>query len=109
MGSTRLLVHLPAGRPRRRTAVLDAPPELTARERDVLVELCRPVLDGDAFTEPASSRQIAARLVVTEGAVKQHLLHLYDKFDLRDEGRRRVELANRALRTGAVSLDDIAP
>ena len=29
VGSTRLLVHLPAGRPRRRTAVLDTPPELT--------------------------------------------------------------------------------
>jgi Transposase len=36
-----------------------APPDLTAREQDVLVALCRPLLARDMFTEPASTRTIA--------------------------------------------------
>ena len=79
-------------------------PELTRRERDVLVALCRPALEEDVFTEPASVREIADALVVTEAAVKQHLLHLYDKFAIADSGeRRRVRLAKEAIRRGAVA------
>ena len=62
------------------TEAEDAPPTLTARERDVLVALCRPLLDRDMFTEPASTRAIADELVITQAAVKQHLANLYDKF-----------------------------
>jgi pimeloyl-ACP methyl ester carboxylesterase len=80
------------------------PPELTRRERDVLVALCRPAVGGDVFTEPASVHEIAAALVVTDAAVKQHLLHLYDKFGIADTGeRRRVRLAREAIRLGAVA------
>jgi DNA-binding CsgD family transcriptional regulator len=51
---------------------------------------------------------VAARLAVSEAAVKQHLLHLYDKFGIYGSGdRRRVRLANEALRRGAVSLADV--
>jgi class 3 adenylate cyclase len=79
--------------------------DLTRRERDVLAALCRPVLEDDVFTEPASVRQIAAELVVTEAAVEQHLLNLYDKFRIPREGaRRRVALAREALRRDAVGL-----
>ena len=49
----------------------DEPPELTRRERDVLVALCRPALGEGVFTEPATVREIAAELVVTDAAVKQ--------------------------------------
>lgn len=84
------------------------PPELTRRERDVLIALCRPLLDGDVFTEPAPVREIAAALVVTEAAVKQHLGHLYDKFGIAQSGeRRRIRLANEAIRRGAVPLMDL--
>jgi DNA-binding CsgD family transcriptional regulator len=91
------------------TEALGDRPQLTARERDVLLELCRPVLGGNLFTEPASVREIAAALVVTEAAVKQHLGHLYDKFGLSDvdSQSRRVRLANEALRSGAVTLGDL--
>jgi class 3 adenylate cyclase len=83
------------------------PPELTRRERDVLLALCRPALDFDVFTEPASVREIALSLVVTEAAVKQHLLHLYDKFGITETAdRRRVRLAREAIRRGAVALAD---
>jgi len=87
------------------TAAAAAPPELTRREREVLVALCRPVVGGDVFTEPASVRQVADELVVTDAAVKQHLLRLYDKFGLHGEvERRRARLANEAVRRGAVTV-----
>jgi pSer/pThr/pTyr-binding forkhead associated (FHA) protein len=81
---------------------------LTRRERDVLVALCRPVLSGAIFPEPASVKQIAAELYITDAAVKQHLLNLYDKFSIRGEGEnRRKSLATEALKSGAVSLADL--
>ncbi|MGH3837481.1 MAG: FHA domain-containing protein [Pseudonocardiaceae bacterium] len=49
----------------------EPPPELPRRERDVLRALCRPLFGGQMFAEPASMRQIAAELVVTEAAVQQ--------------------------------------
>src|ERR671935_2751587 len=84
-------------------------PDLTRRERDVLAALCRPALHGNVFEEPASVREIAAALVVTGAAVKQHLLHLYDKFGTAESGeRRRVRLAREAIRRRAVVLSDSA-
>jgi pSer/pThr/pTyr-binding forkhead associated (FHA) protein len=96
----------PAGAPL--TEVAGVRPVLTVREHDVLVALCAPVLSGEAFTEPASIRDIAAALVVTEAAVKQHLGKLYEKFALPSgDQRRRVSLANEAIRRGVVSLVDL--
>lgn len=83
---------------------VEPPPRLTHRELDVLVVLCRPLVSGDPFPEPASVRRMAGELFVTEAAVKQHLQNLYDKFAIPAEGDRRVRLANEALRRGAVTL-----
>ncbi|MBS1694470.1 MAG: FHA domain-containing protein [Actinobacteria bacterium] len=80
------------------------PPRLTPRELDVLMALCRPLVSDAPFPEPASVRQLAAELVVTEAAVKQHLQNLYDKFTVPTDGDRRVRLANEAIRRGAVTL-----
>jgi hypothetical protein len=42
-------------------------------------------------------------LVVTDAAVKQHLMHLYDKLGIEEGGeRRRVALARRAMQLGFV-------
>jgi FHA domain len=107
LGRLRLLFRGPAGRGTE-TAAIAHPPPLTPRERDVLLALCRPLLTGDAFTEPASIRAIAAELVVSEAAVKQHLSRLYVKFDVGAHGeRRRVQLANAAVARGAVKLGDL--
>jgi ATP/maltotriose-dependent transcriptional regulator MalT len=90
------------------TQAAKSAPALTPRERDVLVALCLPLASGDLFTEPAPIRQIADALVVTEAAVKQHLLHLYDKFGIHSGTRsRRVRLANEAIRRGAVSVGEL--
>src|SRR5258708_475732 len=71
-----------------------AAPELTRRERDVVTSLCRPALSDEAFVAPATAREIAVDLVVTEAAVKQHLLRLYQKFRIPEGTNRRVRLAN---------------
>ncbi|MET0910553.1 MAG: FHA domain-containing protein, partial [Ilumatobacteraceae bacterium] len=73
LGRTRLLVRDPAARGDVTTAPLRPPPARTPAEHRVLVELCRPVLSGQAFTPPSSVRTIADALFVTETAVKQHL------------------------------------
>ncbi len=77
-------------------------PELTRRELDVLAALCRPALSDDAFVAPATAREIAADLVVTEAAVKQHLLRLYQKFRISGGLNRRIRLANEVVALGLV-------
>jgi DNA-binding CsgD family transcriptional regulator len=110
IGRTRIVVREDDDR-ETRSATLSAEgaPPLTRRERDALIALCRPLLAGGAFREPATTRDIAAELVVSEAAVKQHLANLYDKFGLCESGeRRRVRLANEALARGVVTIADLA-
>jgi DNA-binding CsgD family transcriptional regulator len=106
VGATRLVYRSDQPSGGKATQASEPPPALTRREREVLLVLCRTVLGGAAFTEPASIREIADALVVSEAAVKQHLGHLYDKFGVVEGGgeRRRVRLANEALRRGAVTI-----
>jgi hypothetical protein len=108
IGQTRLIFRDPFGVGGSQTEVEEGPPSITARERDVLVSLCRPLLDRDMFTEPASTRAIADELVITQAAVKQHLANLYEKFGVAaSDANRRSRLANEALRRGAVSLTQL--
>lgn len=79
-----------------------AAPELTRRELDVLTSLCRPALSEEAFVSPATAREIAEDLVVTEAAVKQHLLRLYQKFRVPEGANRRTRLANEVVALGLV-------
>jgi hypothetical protein len=88
---------LPETEPRR-----SATPELTRREVDVVAALCKPALCEDAFVTPATARDIAADLVVTEAAVKQHLLRLYQKLKIAEGPNRRVRLANEVVARGLV-------
>jgi len=77
-------------------------PELTRREIDVLTSLCRPALSDEAFAMPATAHEIALDLVVTEAAVKQHLLRLYQKFRISEGPNRRTRLANEVVALGLV-------
>jgi hypothetical protein len=79
-----------------------AAPELTRRELDVLISLCRPALSDEAFVTPATAKEIAGDLVVTEAAVKQHLLRLYAKFRVPEGTNRRTRLANEVIALGLV-------
>jgi predicted component of type VI protein secretion system len=89
------------------TESAERPPDLTPREREVLLALYRPAATSEVFAEPASTREMARFLAVSEAAVKQHLAHLYVKFGIDDGERRRVRLANEALRRGAITLADV--
>lgn len=79
-----------------------AAPELTRRELDVLTALCKPALSDEAFVLPATAREIAVDLVVTEAAIKQHLLRLYQKFHIPEGPNRRTRLANEVIALGLV-------
>ncbi len=79
-----------------------AAPELTRREIEVLGALCRPALRQDAFVAPTTARDVADELVVTEAAVKQHLLRLYQKFKIPEGTNRRARLANEVIASGVV-------
>ena len=108
IGSVRFVARLDdAGGRSDETVGAESGPTLTRREREVLVALCGPMFSGDVFREPASTRQIASDLVVTEAAVKQHLSRLYDKFGIFEHEGRRARLANEAIRRGSVSPAEI--
>ena len=77
-------------------------PDLTRRELEVLTALCRPALQQDAFVAPATAKEIADELFVTEAAVKQHLLRLYQKFRIDEGVNRRARLANEVISAGVV-------
>ncbi len=77
-------------------------PDLTRRELEVLTALCRPALQQDAFVAPSTAKDIADELVVTEAAVKQHLLRLYQKFRIAEGVNRRARLANEVISSGVV-------
>jgi len=111
LGNSRLTFYVVGDDDAESTAVGEGPPALTRRERELLVALCRPLFAGTPFAQPASVRQLAAELFVTEAAVKFHLTNLYGKFDLgehNDNGlSRRVNLANAAVRRRAVTIADL--
>lgn len=108
VGATRLVFRLREAPERTNTTSVDGPPSLTRREKEVFVGLCRPLLGPEPFAQPATVRQLAEVLVVSEAAVKFHLSNLYAKFDLEESGdSRRVRLANEAVRRRAVTLADL--
>jgi hypothetical protein len=107
MGRTRLTLNDSSARGGGTTQPVRPPPARTPTEQRVLIELCRPVLSGQAFTAPAAVEEIADALGVQRAAVQQHLGHLYDKFGIFDTGNRRVVLANAAIQTQAVTIKDL--
>jgi predicted component of type VI protein secretion system len=79
------------------------PPALTARERDVLLAIVRPLLAGP-FRQPPSTAEIAEDLRVSDNAIKRHLAGLYRKFGVDGRGAaRQARLAAAALQRGAVT------
>ena len=109
IGKTVLILRDPTCRGGVTTVPLRKAPRRTHQEQRVLIELCRPVLSGKAFTPPASRTTIARAMSVGVGAVQQHLGHLYDKFGIYpdEEQSRRVLLANDAIQSGAVTMKDL--
>ena len=88
------------------TKAKSPPPRLTPAEYEVLVELVRPWATGDAFTLPASAKEISAARFTTEAATKNLLGRLYDKFEIVEGDNKRARLANAAWDSGAVGPRD---
>ncbi len=110
LGRTQLLFRVSGPQPVERTDTGPKAPTLTARERDVLIALCRPLLHPNPFAQPASIAQMAEELVVSDAAVKFHLANLYDKFGIYQAVQsRRLVLANEAILRRAVTLADLRP
>jgi len=58
---------------------------------------------------PATAHEVADELVVTEAAVKQHLLRLYQKFKVEEGPNRRARLANEVISAGVVRPAPLVP
>jgi pSer/pThr/pTyr-binding forkhead associated (FHA) protein len=83
--------------------------QLTPAQRRVLVALCRPFRDPQAFASPASNAAIAGELVLSVEAVKTQLRALFEKFEIEPLARdaKRARLAQRAFETGVISRADL--
>jgi len=86
-----------------------APVPVTETQRRILVALCRPFGDGSEFAVPATNKEIAEEVFLSVEAVKAHLRALFDRFGVADlpQNQKRLKLAERALRSGAVSPSEL--
>jgi pSer/pThr/pTyr-binding forkhead associated (FHA) protein len=109
VGRTLIVYRAPAGSESVQTLPAeDEPPRLTAAQRRVLVEVCRPFA-ASSYAAPASTREIAEALVVSPDTVKTHLRALFEAFGVEPlpQNRKRAELARRALERGIVSRAEL--
>jgi DNA-binding NarL/FixJ family response regulator len=81
---------------------------LSPTQRQVLKELCRPLLERERFAPPATNQQIADALFLSVEAVKKQLRALFQKFGVDDlpQNQKRARLAELAIRAGMVSAHD---
>jgi pSer/pThr/pTyr-binding forkhead associated (FHA) protein len=110
-GDTFVVYRAPASETHRGVTVV-APGneiELTAAQRRVLIELCRPYRDRGEFATPATNQEIADRLVLSIEAVKTQLRALFERFDVEPLARdaKRTRLVQRAFETGVISRQDL--
>jgi pSer/pThr/pTyr-binding forkhead associated (FHA) protein len=78
-------------------------------QRRVLLALCRPYKDEDAYATPATNQQIGDELHLSVDAVKTHLRALFEKLAVGDipQNRKRVALVERAFQTGIVNRREL--
>jgi pSer/pThr/pTyr-binding forkhead associated (FHA) protein len=86
-----------------------AAPALTTTQHSVLVALCRPYKPGQGGRLPATNQEIAGEVSLSVDAVKHHLRTLFVKFAVQDlpQVRKRAELVERALASGAVKQGEL--
>ena len=111
-GETMVLYRAPAEGRGRRDARGQGPRRaeaLTETQRKVLVALCRPFADGSEFATPATNRQIAEEVFLSVDAVKANLRSLFERFGIGElpQNKKRIRLAELALRSGAISTREL--
>jgi FHA domain len=110
VGRTLIVYRAPEGASVQTLPADDTAPHLTAAQRRVLVEVCRPFA-ASTFAAPASTRQVAEALVLSAATVKTHLRALFEAFAVESlpQNQKRAELARRALELGVVSRTELTP
>lgn len=117
VGTTTLRFRQPPGAAAGPAAPTAAPPpseqpiRLTERQREVLIALARPFADGSSYATPATNRQVAAETNLSVDAIKRHLRILVERFGLGalPQNEKRARLVESALRSGLISMRDLAP
>ncbi len=111
-GRTSVLYRRPTESAPEATAIASEVPAaatISPGQRRVLIALCRPFKDGDAFATPPTNQAIAEELHLSVDAVKTHMRALFEKLGVEDlpQNRKRVALVKRALQHGAVSRREL--
>ena len=80
---------------------------LSGAQREVLIALCRPIVDGSGTT-PATNPHIAAEVFRSVDSVKQHLRVLFDRFGLEElpHNEKRSRLVAIVLSSGVLAPRD---
>jgi hypothetical protein len=80
---------------------------LSPAQRKVLIALCRPVVESATAT-PATNRQIAEEVYLSEEAVKAHLRVLFRRFGYEDlpQNEKRTRLAVTVLSSGMLAAHE---
>lgn len=112
LGATTLTFCAPAEETGAHTLVgqpLPVPTHLTPAQRSVVLALCRPYKNGDAYALPATNQQIADELFLSVDAVKTHLRVLFHRLDIDHlpQNAKRVRLAEMALLYGLISKHEL--
>jgi hypothetical protein len=78
-------------------------------QQRVLVALCRPIAAEGGAAVPASNREIAEELHLSQSGVKTHVRALFAKLGIDElpQYRKRMELAHRAFDLGLVGRRDV--
>ena len=111
IGATPLVYRLPgsdAGQSTVRAGAAPRKADLSARQREVLVALCRPYRGDDPFAVPATNQAIAEEVFLSVDAVKSHLRVLFEKFDIEalPQNQKRARLVALARQSGIVTEHD---
>lgn len=80
---------------------------LTETQRRLLIALCRPIVESSTAI-PATNPQIAAEVHLSVDAVKAHMRHLFERFDLGDlqQNEKRTQLVTIVLGSGLLARHD---
>jgi pSer/pThr/pTyr-binding forkhead associated (FHA) protein len=112
VGATLLVFRQPGAEATRGETAMapESAPELTPAQRRVLVSLCRPLAAGSGLATPATNREIADELFLSVEAVKAHLRGLFERFEVGElpQNQKRLALAERAFRSGAVTPRELS-
>ena len=81
------------------------PVELSRMQRRVLIALCRPFKEATGYVTPATNQHVADELFLSVDAVKAHMRHLFDRFELGDlpQNEKRQQLVAVVLGSGLLA------